>query len=596
MLISSGKAGARKRSRRHGETMDQRPISSLRQETLEQILEVARNLASTFDVTTILSEVTDAARFILLADRVSFFMYDHEEKELVLQAATRSPSVRIPADQGIVGECAQTRRIINVPEPYADSRFNQEIDRRSGYRTESLLTLPLVGFGNSLVGVMQLLNKRDGPFDKDDEKVAGWLAAQCAVALQRLRMTETMVSSRKLNDEINVAREIQLGTLPTDLPSLEGYDVAGHFKPTDQTGGDTYDIVSVSPDKTFVLLADATGHGIGPALSATQVRAMIRVALRLGADLSATFQNINDQLVEDLPEGRFVTAFLGLLDSKAHCLQFHSGGQGPILHFEAATGTCHWHEPSTFPMGFMPQSSMKDPREIELSPGDIVGLISDGVYEYENESGDMFGMQGVAEIIAQHHRRDMAELIERLIRAMTDFGSSAPQFDDVTIVLIRRKIEGENIMDRNADAPIQAGAQSKRAKASFDREFDSLPKIFEFVQTFVHAHGLSESLLRPVELVLEELFTNLVKYNVTTTRDIDIELSTHGTALVGRITDHDVEEYDITRSGDVDTNRPLSERKPGGLGLHLVSRMVDWIDYHHQDGRSTITFSKSPPE
>ena len=88
--------------------------------------------------------------------------------------------------------------------------------------------------------------------------------------------------------------------------------------------------------RLFVMLGDASGHGIGPALSATQLAGMLRVALRLGAGLDAIFAQVNNQLVEDLPDEHFVTAFVGLLDRRQHCVEFHSAGQGPLLHYQAA--------------------------------------------------------------------------------------------------------------------------------------------------------------------------------------------------------------------------------------------------------------------
>ena len=191
-----------------------------------------------------------------------------------------------------------------------------------------MLTIPLIGYEDSLIGVLQILNKNNGVFDDQDEYVAQALAAQAAVVLHRVKMTEAIIASEKLDQEITVARDVQMGTLPKRMPAVAGYDIAGTFTPTDQTGGDLYDFVPVSESQLFVLMGDATGHGIGPALSATQVRAMLRVALRLGAGLDDAFRHINDQLVEDLPDDRFVTAFFGLLDASQHQVKFHSGGPG----------------------------------------------------------------------------------------------------------------------------------------------------------------------------------------------------------------------------------------------------------------------------
>jgi phosphoserine phosphatase len=412
--------------------------AQLEAQALNQILEVTRKLAAPFDLDTMLSEVVDAARTILDADRGTVFLYDEENDELVVKVATELGTIRIPADKGIVGESAQNRVLINVPDCYADERFNRAIDKQTGYRTRCMLTLPLVGYEDSLIGVLQILNKKNGTFDEQDEYVATALAAQAAVVLHRVKLTEALIVSEKLDREITVARDVQMGTLPKKMPTVTGYDIAGTFTPTDQTGGDLYDFVRVTDEQVFLLMGDATGHGIGPALSATQVRAMLRVALRLGADLVDAFTHINNQLVEDLPDDRFVTAFFGLLDATTHKVQFHSGGQGPIMHFHAADGRYDWYEPSTFPLGYMNQTDLSDAKVIEMAPGDILGLISDGIYEYENPEGVQFGQAGLASIVDAHRDNPMDELVQMIMQAAYDHGGPVPQADDITIVLIRR--------------------------------------------------------------------------------------------------------------------------------------------------------------
>ena len=185
-------------------------------------------------------------------------------------------------------------------------------------------------------------------------------------------------------------------------------------------------------------MGDATGHGIGPALSATQVRAMLRVALRLGASLDDAFTHINNQLVEDLPDDRFVTAFFGLLDADRHQVRFHSGGQGPIMHFHAQSGEYDWREPSTFPLGYMNQTSLKEAHVVDMQPGDILGLVSDGIYEYENEAGVQFGHESLAAIIDSYSDGSMDELVQEIMQATYKHGGSVIQADDITIVLMRR--------------------------------------------------------------------------------------------------------------------------------------------------------------
>jgi len=407
-------------------------------QALRQILEVTRKLAAPFDLDTMLAEVVDASRDILNADRGTVFLYDEKSDELVVRVGTDLDHIRIPANKGIVGESAQTRQLINVPDCYADDRFNRAIDKQTGYRSRCMLTVPLIGYEESLIGVLQILNKNDGVFDAQDEFIAQALAAQAAVVLHRVKITQQIIESERLDREISVARDVQMGTIPTDMPDIPGYEFGGAFEPTDQTGGDLYDFVPLDDKRLFLLMGDATGHGIGPALSATQVRAMLRVAIRLESSLDDAFIHINDQLCEDLPDDRFVTGFFGLLDAETHTVRFHSGGQGPILHYQAEMGEYDWHPATTFPLGYIPQSDLQAPQSAELDPGDVLGLISDGVYEYENAAGEQFGRKGVMRVLDDNPDASAQELVDRIMEAVRGHGGSAPQADDVTIVLARR--------------------------------------------------------------------------------------------------------------------------------------------------------------
>ena len=405
---------------------------------LEPILAVAAKLAAPFDLTTMLREVVNAAKQVLGADRGSVWLYDEGRDELVLEIATGIDPVRVKSGMGLVGTCARTRSLINVPDCYSDPRFDPELDRRSGYRTRCMLTMPLVDHRGRLVGVMQVLNKSEGVFESEDEALATVLAAQCAIALQRVRMTEALIEGEKLRQQLEMARVVQMSTLPGTMPAIAGYDVYGTFKPADLTGGDTFDLTLVDAG-LLIVLADATGHGIAPALSVTQMQAMLRMAFRLGADLETAFKTVNNQLADTLPDDRFITAFIGLLDPKAHRVRFQSGGQGPILHFHAEGRQSTHHKPTSFPLAAMPLTKLRPSIEIALEPGDILALVSDGIFEYNGPGGEEFGEDRVKNLLSAHHGRPAAEICALLFAAVQEFAGAAPQEDDMTVVLVRRE-------------------------------------------------------------------------------------------------------------------------------------------------------------
>lgn len=408
---------------------------------LWRILEVTRQLSAPIDLVDLLQQVIDAARDLLNADRGTVFLYDDKTDELYAKVAHGAKEIRFPANAGIAGEAAQSRRIVRVDDCYADARFNQEIDKQTGYHTRCLLTVPLIGHDDRLVGVLQVLNKGvDNRFDEEDEQIALALASQAAVVLQRAVLLEEHLVKEKMERDLALAREIQSRVLPEVLPTLAGYEMAGWSDPADETGGDIYDVIPMSGNKVFLLMGDATGHGIGPALSVTQVRAMVRIAARLGGNLNDITYHVNSQLSDDLPSNRFVTAFLGELNADTHTVAYHSAGQGPLLHFHAATGQCEWLEASTFPMGIVPDIPLDDVPARTLEPGDILGLLSDGIFEYANPDNEQFLEKRTAEVVRAHHADTMENLIGHIRRAVSDFARGAPQMDDMTIVLVKRSV------------------------------------------------------------------------------------------------------------------------------------------------------------
>ncbi len=299
--------------------------------SFEKILRVARRLASSSDLEEVLGLIIDALRDTLKAERASVFQYDAKSHELFATRAHGLPNdLRLPADLGIIGEAARSRAPIHIPNAYADERFNREVDRATGFTTRCILTIPLVDHSGKLVGVAQVLNKNidaGGVFTDEDETLAQYLADQAAVALKRASLLEAERTKDKLERDLDIARRIQQSALPSTLPIIEGYDLAGLSEPADETGGDAFDIVDLRPfeqsgaeAEALIFMGDATGHGVGPAISVTQVLAMIRMSCRLGASLRTLAEQVNRQVCDDLPIGRFVTAFLGELDTKMHTI------------------------------------------------------------------------------------------------------------------------------------------------------------------------------------------------------------------------------------------------------------------------------------
>lgn len=406
---------------------------------LDVLVDVARRLGETFDLESLLHTVELAGRSALNCERATVFLYDADRDELYSKVATGTSEIRFSAHRGIAGEAVQTRSIILVPDAYADSRFNPDIDRRTGYRTRNMLTLPLVAPEGEVVGALQVLNRIDGPFDPQDQQLAGALGSLTAVAIKRQVLLDESQAKQRLERDLQMARDIQQRLLPTEMPKVPGYDIAGWNLPADETGGDIFDFFPLPDGRCGLMIADATGHGIGPALIVSQCRSMLRAILDGASTPSQLASRLNDLLCEDLPSDRFVTLCFGVLDPANHCVEYVSAGHGPQLHYQAVTGRTQAYNASSFPLGIMPGEVIEPAEPLQLAVGDVFVMITDGFLEWSRPNGEQYGQDRLVRLLETHHATPMAELIQMIYRDVCAFSGGTPQLDDLTAVLVRRE-------------------------------------------------------------------------------------------------------------------------------------------------------------
>ncbi|MFN7439134.1 MAG: PP2C family protein-serine/threonine phosphatase [Phycisphaerales bacterium] len=426
---------------------------------LARLLSVGERLAASNDLDEVLALVIDAMRDVLRADRASVFQFDPQAQELFISQAHGVGAIRFPITKGIAGESARLGRILNIPDCYADSRFNPEIDRKTGYKTRNMLTIPLLspeagagGAGASLEGVAQVLNKdpaRGSAFDATDEALARYLASQAAIALRRAKFIVGEVRKKKIEADLAVARTLPQNSWPKCVPQMDGFDIAASALPADETGGDAYDLIDLrslppaAPDAApsgsgmLFALGDATGHGIGPALSVAQFRAMLRMGARLHASVSQIARHINIQLCDDLPAGRFITNMIALLDPRASRIRYVSAGQAPLI-LVRADGTSEVRGATTLPMGIDPDCDFSEVETFDLAPGDVFVLLSDGFYEAMNHENEHYGEQRIVETVLANIALPAQGILETLAKGTLDFAQGRPFDDDQTAIIIKR--------------------------------------------------------------------------------------------------------------------------------------------------------------
>ncbi len=414
-------------------------LPKLKSSDLGRILEVARRMGSERHLDPLLELILNETRELLEAERTSLFLYDAETDELYSKIAQgEQDEIRFPASAGIAGFAAKKRACVNIPDAYRDPRFNPEPDRRTGFRTRSLMACPMLDLDGNLVGVLEVLNKKQGPFTNYDEYVLSVVGSQAGVALDRARLLSEYKAKVQLERELMLARRIQQALLPREMPCVDGFDIAGWSEPAEHTGGDIFDVFGAHGDHVGFLLGDATGHGVGPALMISETRAAVRAVAARTSDLAVVLDETNHLLVHDAADGRFVTLFAGLISGRDKTLSYSSAGQGPTFLVREEGRRVDTLESTGLPLGILADQHWPV-RQLEMNPGDVLLVVSDGIIECANPKGEMLGSDRVIATVSDAGERSAGEIAEAVSALTEAFASGAPALDDRTAVVIKRE-------------------------------------------------------------------------------------------------------------------------------------------------------------
>ena len=263
---------------------------------------------------------------------------------------------------------------------------------------------------------------------------------ELAAVQERMRLG--LRSLIELEGGLQAARRIQQSALPRSLPRVPGWDLAAWSEPADATGGDAYDAVALgersAPRAAILLLADATGHGFGAALSAARLGAMVRVGARSGDDLATLARLLNEQLCEELPGNRFATVWLGRIDAHGGEILSLSAGQAPLLLLPGRATETTVLAADVAPLGLRADLEIAAPRRIAMEPGDLFVVLSDGFYEATDPAGESLGVARLAAVVERERAGTTAEILAALRAELEAFGAGVTADDDRTALVVKR--------------------------------------------------------------------------------------------------------------------------------------------------------------
>ena len=316
-----------------------------------------------------------------------------------------------------------------------DPRFDRDVDRSSGYVTQSVLTVPLRSPAGDVLGALQVLNK-PGEIEESDVKLLGLAASFSASALAAQKLRQEAEAARLVFRELEIAREVQFRLFPAHPPRVPGLDIAAYCRPANFVGGDYYDFLYRPDNDLWFTIGDVSGKGISAAVLMASLQASLRSQLNGHPDSVANVvSELNQAVCSSFGQERYTTLFCGRLDPADWSLTYVNAGQVQPLLIRSSE-KLYRLGCGGMPVGLF-DSATYEQASIRLQPGDLLACFSDGITEARNRDGQMWDESRVDEILSDNLHSSSSELVQKLVQEADDYMGAAEQADDITIVILR---------------------------------------------------------------------------------------------------------------------------------------------------------------
>jgi len=333
-----------------------------------------------------------------------------------------------------------TRYLTGLKEPVIVGSLQGGANRRTkellgGIGIEAVIPLRAQNELKGVFGVGGRMNDRT--YTQPDLDFLSSLGNLAVIALENTRLFREALEKQKLEDELLIARDIQKGLLPADLPTLPGYSMSAVNISSKQVGGDYYDVIPLGGGRWVIAIGDVSGKGTPASLLMASLQASIRALVPLELSLSELTGRVNDLMVQNTSQGRFITFFWGILAQEDGTFTYVNAGHNPPLLCRSGGGIERLDVGGLI-LGVMTVQSPYEQATVRLDPGDTLCLYTDGVNEAMSPSGEEWGEWRIEEMLLGQGKKTVEELKDAFVAAVTEFAGTAGQADDITLVFLRR--------------------------------------------------------------------------------------------------------------------------------------------------------------
>jgi phosphoserine phosphatase RsbU/P len=407
---------------------------------LRLLLDITKTISQSLDLEEVLNLVMDTLGSLLSYDAAGIYLIepDHTDdrpyafKSKVIRGYDISFELvepRLKLGEGFLGRVTQTGEAIISPDVSKDPQYFE-----ARKRTRSEMVAPIIS-NDMVIGAFDLESDQLNAYTEDDLQVLQMLTSQVAIIIEKVRLHEQLVEQKRIQAQLEIARQVQLELLPDHDPELEGFDISGYVFPTEEVSGDYYDWVKVFEDQIGITVADAVGKGIPAALLMAFLRASIRAGVQTGYASHILLSKINNLLWDSIEDNRFVTAIYGILDTTNRTFVFANAGHNPPLLIKP-NGEYRFVEYGDTPLGMFHDARYHQ-HFIRFEEGQVMVIYTDGITEAANANDEEYGQERFAKSVLAGIDLPAKKLIDHIRKDVADFTERKFLDDDGTLFIVK---------------------------------------------------------------------------------------------------------------------------------------------------------------
>ena len=409
-------------------------------EKLRLLLDITKTISRSLDLDEVLNLVMDTLGSLIPYDPAGIYLIEFSEDEkdpyVFKSKAIRGYQIsfnliepRLKMGEGFLGTVAQSGKSIISHDVSQDPRY---FPARELTRSEMLA--PIIS-NDRVIGVFDLESDKLDAYDDDDLALLHLLTSQVAIIIEKVRLLEQVVEKKRIEAQLEIARQVQLELLPEADPAIDNFDISAYVFPTEEVSGDYYDWVKVFDDQIGIVVADAVGKGIPAALLMSFLRASLRSCVQIGYAPHIAFSKVSNLLRGSIKDNQFITAIYGMLDSTNRTFVFSNAGHNPPLLIKP-DGEYRFVEYGDLPLGMFEDLHFHQ-HFIRFEENQVLVIYTDGITEAANPNGEEYGQDRFAKRVLDGIHLPAKKMIDHVRKGVADFTERKFLDDDGTLFIVK---------------------------------------------------------------------------------------------------------------------------------------------------------------